>query len=146
MIDTSIPDRDNYVWWTTIDTRWSDNDMYGHVNNAIYYNYIDSVVNKYLINEGGLEPTESEQIGVVVESACRYVDSFRYPESIECGLRVVMLGNSSVKYEVGLFQPSDNAPRVWGGFVHVFVDRVSRRPQRIIETMRLAMMKIKKDT
>ena len=146
MADTSTPDRSDYAWWTTIDTRWSDNDMYGHVNNAVYYNYIDSVVNKYLINEGGLEPTESEQIGVVVESSCRYADSFHYPESIECGLRIVMLGNSSVKYEVGLFQPGDAEPKVWGGFVHVFVDRISRRPQRIVETMRLAMMKIKKDT
>ena len=134
------PHRSDYRWWVNIDTRWSDNDIYGHVNNVVYYSYIDSVVNRYLIEKGGLEPLVSSEIGIVVESFCRYRDSFCYPDPIECGLRVLELGNSSVRYEVGLFKNQLEQPHVWGGFVHVFVDRNSRRPVPIKQPIRSVLM------
>ena len=89
------PGRVQYGYWNDIDTRWSDNDCYGHVNNAVYYHYIDSVVNRYLIEAGGLDPAASPVIGIVVESSCRYRRSFEYPQRIQAGLRVLRLGNSS---------------------------------------------------
>ena len=140
--DEKTPARGDYQHWQSLTTRWVDNDWYGHVNNAVYYNLIDSVVNQYLIESGGLRPDSSPVIGLVVQSSCQYKGSFAYPEVIEAGLRVLKLGNSSVTYEVGMFATDDQSARVWGGFVHVFVDRESQRPVPIPDEIRHALQQI----
>lgn len=136
------PGRELYGYWNRLPTRWADNDCYGHVNNSVYYFYIDSVVNRYLIEAGGLVPSTSETIGIVVESRCRYAHSFTYPQVIEAGLRVTRLGNSSVNYEVGMFHEGDATASVWGGFTHVFVDRTDQRPVTIPADIRAALERI----
>lgn len=136
------PGRALYGYWNRITTRWSDNDCYGHINNAVYYAYIDTVVNNYLIEAGGLVPSASETIGIVVESHCRYARSFTYPQGMEAGLRVIRIGNSSVTYEVGMFHEDDELASVWGGFTHVFVDRTDQRPITIPADLRTALEKI----
>ncbi|GJL82761.1 MAG: thioesterase [marine bacterium B5-7] len=132
------PSRSLYGYWNEITTRWSDNDCYGHINNSVYYFYIDSVVNRYLIEAAGLNPTSSTTIGLVVESSCRYARSFAYPEPIEAGLRVLRIGNSSVTYEVGMFHQNNDQASVWGGYTHVFVDRESGRPISLPDAFRRA--------
>nr|AXF92438.1 dehydratase isomerase [Aurantiochytrium sp. PKUSW7] len=125
--------RENYRYWLPIQTRWGDNDMYGHVNNVVYYAYFDSIVNHFLISEAGLDPMTSDAIGLCIESYCNYYASLEYPEIIEAGLFVSHLGNSSLKYEVGIFKKGSNEPAAHGHFVHVFVDRTTRRPVKIPE-------------
>lgn len=139
------PCRTVYGYWNGITTRWADNDCYGHINNSVYYFYIDSVVNNYLIEAAGLDPATSETIGIVVESNCRYARSFTYPESIEAGLRVKRIGNSSVTYEVGMFHQGEDKASVWGGFTHVFVDRGSGRPVAVPDTFRNAFKAIQNE-
>ncbi len=124
-----------------ISTRWKDNDIYGHVNNVEYYSFFDTVINAWLIEEGGLDIQSGETIGVCAESGCRFVAPVAFPESIEAGLRVGKLGNSSVRYEIGLFR-QDGEPLAEGWFVHVFVDREDRRPRSIPEEIRTAMSEI----
>jgi acyl-CoA thioester hydrolase len=123
-----------------LQTRWGDNDVYGHVNNVVYYSYFDTLINRYLIDEGGLDIEASTVIGVCVESQCRYLESIAFPESIEAGLRVAELGTSSVRYEIGIFK----AERLCaiGTFVHVFVDRASRKATAIPQRMRDALARL----
>ena len=111
-----------------IPTRWMDNDLYGHVNNVHYYSYFDTIINLYLINAGKLDIHNAAVIGITAESACRYFRSFVYPEVVEAGLRVGHLGNSAVRYEVGLFGRGDTEARAEGTFVHVFIDRGTQQP------------------
>lgn len=132
------PSRDDYRHFLEIPTRWKDNDIYGHVNNVEYYSYFDTVINHYLITEGGLDIHEGETIGVCAESHCRFLAAVAFPASIEAGLRVAHLGGSSVKYEIGLFELA-GGPLAEGWFVHVFVDRTSRRPAGIPEGIRSAL-------
>ncbi|MFV0297745.1 MAG: acyl-CoA thioesterase, partial [Hyphomicrobiaceae bacterium] len=117
---------------------------YGHVNNVIYYSYFDTLINRYLIEEGGLDFANGPVIGLAVESLCRYNKSFTYPEEIEGGLRVGRLGTSSVRYEIGLFSSDANEAhaRAEGHFVHVFVDRATQRPIPIPEPMRSALERL----
>jgi acyl-CoA thioester hydrolase len=122
------PTRADYRWFLTIPTRWMDNDVYGHVNNVVYYSYFDTVVNKMLIAEGLLDIEHSPVIGLCVESHCNFSAPLVFPETVEAGLRIGRIGTSSVRYEIGLFQENVAAPAATGHFVHVFVDRVSRRP------------------
>ena len=124
-----------------IQTRWDDNDVYGHVNNAVYYAYFDTVINRYLIEAGGLEIEKSPLIGVCVESQCRYLREIAFPERIEAGLRVGTLGRSSVRYEIGIFKGEELC--ALGSFVHVFVDRATRRPSPIPLRMREALDRLK---
>lgn len=124
-------------------TRWMDNDVYGHVNNVVYYAFFDTVINRVLI-ESGLDIHGGAVIGLAVETGCRFHASFAYPEVVEAKLRVAHLGSSSVRYEIGLFGRdaqgrAEDACRAEGHFVHVFVDRVSRRPQPIPEPLRAAL-------
>ena len=112
----------------TIATRWSDNDAYGHVNNVVYYSYFDTVVNRYLIEAGALDIDRSAVIGLVVETHCNYFTALAFPQTIEAGLRVGTLGSSSVRYEIGLFAAGQPLSAAWGHFVHVYVDRETRRP------------------
>ena len=122
-----------------ITTRWADNDQYGHVNNVVYDQYFDTVVNRYLIEAGALDVTGGEAIGRVVETACRYFAPTRFPDTIHAGLRVAHLGTSSVRYEIGLFANDANTAAAQGHFVHVYVDRIARRPVPLPAVLRAAL-------
>ena len=109
-------------------TRWNDNDIYGHLNNVIYYELFDTAVNKWLIKNNLIDIKNGNNIGFIVQSGCNYFSSFKYPEDIEAGIRVTKIGNSSVRYEVGLFKPNDDLASADGFFIHVYVNRVSKKP------------------
>ena len=123
-----MENRANYRHFLTIPTRWMDNDVYGHVNNVVYYSYFDTVINEYLIREGGLDITGGATIGLAVETFCRFHQPLAFPEVIDAGLRVGKLGSSSVRYEIGLFRQGQAEAAATGHFVHVFVDRQNRKP------------------
>ena len=131
--------RASYRSFLSIPTRWMDNDAYGHVNNVAYYSYFDTAVNEHLIRAGGLDIHASPTIGLVVETACRFHKSLSFPQVVDAGLRVAKLGNTSVKYEIGLFRQGDEEPAASGHFVHVWVDRNSRRPAAIPPAIRAAL-------
>jgi acyl-CoA thioester hydrolase len=120
--------RDEYPHRLAIPTRWKDNDVYGHVNNVEYYSYFDTVINTWLIREGGLDIHAGAVIGVCAESHCAFHGPLAFPETIDAGLRVAKLGRSSVRYEIGLFGEEGEEAAATGWFVHVFVDRETRRP------------------
>ncbi len=111
-----------------MNTRWNDNDIYGHLNNVIYYELFDTAVNKWLIKNNLIDIKDGNNIGLIVQSGCNYFSSFKYPEDIDAGIRVTKIGNSSVRYEVGLFKPNDDLASADGFFIHVYVDRVSNKP------------------
>ena len=139
MVDRKTEGRADYRHFLTIPTRWMDNDAYGHVNNVVYYSYFDTVVNKYLIDAGALVIESSPVIGLVVETGCSYFAPITFPERVEAGLRVARLGNSSVRYETGLFRNDDPTPAACGHFIHVYVDRETRRPASLPEALRAAL-------
>lgn len=116
-----------------------DNDVYGHVNNVVYYSYFDTVVNQYLVEQGALDIGRSTVIGLVVETQCNYFSPITFPDTVHTGLRVAKLGSSSVRYEVGLFRNDDPLASAQGHFVHVYVDRASRRPTALPEAMRATL-------
>lgn len=128
--------RDFYPVFSTIETRWMDNDIYGHVNNVVYYSYFDTVINRWLIEAGGLDIHAGAVIGVCAESQCRYFEPISFPEVIDAGLRVARAGGSSVVYEIGLFRRGAEKAAAQGHFVHVFVDRATMRPVPIPESIR----------
>jgi acyl-CoA thioester hydrolase len=130
--------RADYRHFLGIPTRWMDNDVYGHVNNVVYYSYFDTVVNSYLIEKGALDIAASPVIGLAVESKCRFMHELTYPEIVEAGLRVGRLGNTSVRYEIGLFRAGRDEPAATGYFVHVYVDRATRRPVTLPPALRAA--------
>jgi acyl-CoA thioester hydrolase len=136
---TPLSRREDYKHFLTIPTRWMDNDVYGHVNNVVYYSFFDTVVNQYLMASGGLDIETSPVIGLVVETLCRYFKPLAFPETIEAGLRVGRLGNSSVRYEIAIFRQGDAAAAAAGHFVHVYVDRATRRPVPVPDEMRHAL-------
>jgi acyl-CoA thioester hydrolase len=123
-------------------TRWSDNDVYGHVNNVIYYSWFDTAVNRFLIESGVLDIAHSPVIGVVAETGCRYHASIAYPDRVTIGLRVARLGTSSVRYEVAAFREEAERAAAEGHFVHVYVDRATMRPRPIPPEARAAMERI----
>jgi acyl-CoA thioester hydrolase len=131
--------RTAYPHFLSIATRWMDNDVYGHVNNVVYYSYFDTVVNEYLIRSGVLDIEHGTTIGLVVETQCNYFAPIVFPDRIDAGLRVVRLGTSSVRYEVGLFREDDAEPAAQGHFVHVYVDRETRRPVALPDSLRAAL-------
>lgn len=131
--------REAFAHFTTLTTRWLDNDMYGHVNNVQYYAFFDTVVNRYLIDSGALDFAAGPVIGLVVETGCHYFSAVSYPEAVTAGLRVAHLGNSSVRYEVGIFRDDDPLTAARGHFVHVYVDRATRRPVRLPDDLRAAL-------
>ena len=137
--------RGDYAHFQPITTRWHDNDVYGHVNNVVYYSYFDSAVNTYLIEVGGLDIHEGEVIGFVVSSSCDYFASIAFPERIEVGLRVGKLGNSSVQYELAIFKAGEEEACAAGRFVHVFVDRASNHPVSIPDNLRGALARLLRD-
>ncbi len=134
--------RSGYPHFQSITTRWKDNDVYGHVNNVEYYSYFDTVINTYLIREGGLDIHAGANIGLCVESHCKFEGPLAFPEIVEAGLRVVHIGKSSVRYEIGLFREGEAQAAAQGWFVHVFVDRAGRRPQAIPDSLRTALERL----
>jgi len=134
--------RASYRHLLVVPTRWMDNDVYGHVNNVVYYAYFDTVINRYLIAEGGLDIERGTTIGLCVESHCKYLRALAFPEDLDAGLRVAHLGRSSVRYEIGIFARGADDVAAQGWFVHVFVDRATRRPAVIPEATRAALEKL----
>jgi acyl-CoA thioester hydrolase len=120
--------RGDYRAFRAISTRWMDNDAYGHVNNVVYYSWFDTVVNAHLIEHGALDIQRGEAIGLVIETQCNYFEPLRFPQPVEAGLRVAHIGTSSVRYEVGLFAQGHGLTAAKGHFIHVYVDRHTRRP------------------
>jgi len=137
-----IETRNRYPHFMSLQTRWSDNDIYGHVNNVTYYSYFDTVVNCFLIDEGGLDIQQSPVIGVAVETMCNFNTPIAYPETLDIGLRVGALGNSSVRFEIGIFRKGDDAAAASGHFVHVFVERASNAPVPVPDTIRTALQRL----
>ena len=134
--------RSAFSHFLTMPTRWMDNDAYGHINNVVYYSYFDTLVNRFLIDQGGLDYHNGEIIGIIAESACNYWSPFDYPEDVEGGLAVGRLGTSSVRYEIALFGTGDEVARAQGHFVHVFVARDTMRPVPIPDRIRKALQQI----
>jgi acyl-CoA thioester hydrolase len=132
----SVETRASYLHFARLDTRWNDNDVYGHVNNVVYYALFDTAVNRHLIDTGCLDMHNSPVIGLVVETQCRYFKSIAYPDVVHVGIRVARLGTSSVRYEIGLFANDDDAVVAQGHFVHVYVDRATNKPVPIPEPTR----------
>jgi acyl-CoA thioester hydrolase len=128
-----------YAYWESVPTRWKDNDVYGHVNNAVHYSLMDTVINTWLIGTAGLDIHEGQAIGLCVESHCVYREPVSFPEVIRIGLRIGGLGTSSVRYELGLFRADGRTLVAEGHFVHVFVDRETRRPVEIAAPLRSAL-------
>ncbi|QHE76102.1 acyl-CoA thioesterase [Hydrogenophaga sp. PBL-H3] len=120
--------RSDYRVLRPITTRWADNDVYGHVNNVVYYSWFDTVVNAHLIEQGALDIHHGPVIGLVIETQCNYFAPLAFPQTVWAGLRVAHLGKSSVRYEVGLFADGEDLAAACGHFVHVYVDRTTRRP------------------
>jgi acyl-CoA thioester hydrolase len=125
-----------------ISTRWDDNDVYGHVNNVRYFAFFDTAINAWLIREGGLDIRGGGVIGVCAESHCTYTAAIAFPDAIEVGLRAGQVGNSSVRYELAVFKPGAEEPAATGWFVHVFVDRATRRPVPLPAPLRAALERL----
>ncbi|MDX1802709.1 MAG: thioesterase family protein [Alcanivorax sp.] len=136
------PGREQYGYLCPVDSRWRDNDIYGHINNVVYYSYFDSTINRYLIEQGGLDIHQGETIAYVVSSGCDYLEAAAYPEPLQVGMKVEKLGNSSVRYGLALFGEHGPA-RAVGFVVHVFVDRESGRPVPIPGPLREALSALK---
>ena len=131
--------RDAYRHFTTLSTRWADNDAYGHVNNVVYYAFFDTAVNRHLIEQGVLDIASSPVVGLVIETRCTYFSSVTYPDTVHVGLKVVHLGKSSVRYELGIFTNAENLASAVGEFVHVYVDRATNRPLPIPPPVRAVL-------
>jgi acyl-CoA thioester hydrolase len=136
------PSRERYRHFLLIPTRWMDNDIYGHVNNAVYYAYFDTVINQYLIEYGGLDIVRDPILGLCVESHCTYARPIAFPSAIDAGLAVAHVGRSSVRYEIGVFALGENYASAHGWFVHVFVDRTTRRSAPLPAGIRAAVEKL----
>ncbi len=134
-----MPRRADFPVFRGITTRWMDNDVYGHVNNVVYYSWFDTTVNAFLIEQGVLDPASGDAVGVVVETLCRYHDSIAFPEPVEAGLRVERIGTSSVRYEIGIFRVGAELASADGHFVHVYVDHETRRPVPVPDAVRAVL-------
>jgi acyl-CoA thioester hydrolase len=132
-----------FSYFTDISTRWIDNDAYGHVNNVVYYEFFDTVVNGYLIEQGALDITGGAVIGLVVETHCNYFKPIAFPDAIRAGLRVATIGTSSVRYEVGIFRGDDASASAQGHFVHVYVDRATNKPVPLPAALKKALANLK---
>ncbi|MDB5899397.1 MAG: thioesterase superfamily [Ramlibacter sp.] len=134
--------RAGYKAFRTIGTRWMDNDAYGHVNNVVYYSWFDTVVNAHLVERGVLDIEKGDTIGLVIETQCNYFASVSFPQTVEAGLRVARIGSSSVRYEVGLFVQGEPLTAAKGHFIHVYVDRASRRPAPLPAALRQVLQEL----
>lgn len=131
--------RADFHWFSPIQTRWSDNDQYGHVNNVVYYAYFDTVVNAFLIGEAGLQPVSGPWMGLVVDTRCSYFAPAAYPEPLEAGIAFAERGRSSLRYEIGIFKKGGAEAVAQGHFVHVYVDAATRRPIALPESLTAAL-------
>ncbi|MCY1254143.1 acyl-CoA thioester hydrolase, YbgC/YbaW family [compost metagenome] len=138
--------RSDYPHVANVQTRWMDNDVYGHVNNVTYYSYFDTAVNQYLIERGVLDIHGGRVVGLVVDTGCSYFRSIAFPDLLQIGVRVAKLGNSSVRYEVAVFRDGDEAVCAAGHFVHVYVDRDSGRPVPVPEATRKVLAELVRET
>ncbi|MDV7341232.1 thioesterase family protein [Terasakiella sp. A23] len=138
--------RVDYAHFSTVPTRWMDNDVYGHVNNVNYYSYFDTAVNKHLIDEGALDIHNSEVIGLVVETRCNYFASITFPQNVEAGIRVTKIGKSSVRYEIGLFIEGSEQAAAQGHFIHVYVERATQKPTPLPEKLQSVVTALFKET
>lgn len=134
--------RSDYKTYRAIPTRWMDNDAYGHVNNVVYYSWFDTAVNAFLIEQGALDVSRGDVIGLVVETHCNFFSPLAFPETVDAGIRVGHLGRSSVRYEIGMFARGEARASAQGHFVHVYVDRISRRPLALPEKLKLVVEKL----
>ena len=132
----------DFPHFSAITTRWMDNDVYGHVNNVVYYSFFDTVVADYLIAQGALDFIKGDTIGLVVETKCSYFAPIAFPDRVRAGLRVTHLGNSSVRYEIGIFRNDETTASAQGYFVHVYVGRASNRPVALPEKFKSALQKL----
>lgn len=132
----------DYSYFHSITTRWADNDIYGHVNNVVYYSYFDTVANQYLIEFANFNPINDAIIGFVVHSNCTYIKSIAHPNKIEAGLIVKKIGKSSVTYGIGIFKKGERTACAYGEFVHVFVDKKDNQPTSMPKKIREALQKI----
>jgi acyl-CoA thioester hydrolase len=131
--------RSAYRHFHPISTRWADNDIYGHVNNIVYYSWFDTAVNAYLIEAGALDIHAGAVIGLVVQTGCRYARPLAFPQAVEAGVHVARLGTSSVRYEIGLFADGNLEAAAEGFFIHVYVNRATRRPTALPPKLRAAL-------
>ena len=137
--------RSAYPVFRAIDTRWSDNDLYGHVNNVVYYSWFDTAVNGLLIERGALHIHAGSVIGLVVETQCNYFSPLSFPERVRAGIRVSDVGKSSVRYEIALFGADETLPcAAKGHFIHVYVDRATRRPVAFLPPELLSVLELLK--
>jgi acyl-CoA thioester hydrolase len=135
-----------YPFFTRITTRWMDNDPYGHINNAVYYSFFDTAVNGYLIDRGALDiHAQGSVIGLVVETHCNFFSPLQYPDTIEAGVRVARVGTSSVRYEIGLFADAAATSAASGHFIHVYVERCTRRPVALPKELLTALAPLRTD-
>lgn len=139
MTRTTAGTRADYRTFRAIPTRWMDNDVYGHMNNVVHYSLFDTAVNGWLVEQGVLDFHGGHQIGLVVETGCRYFSEMAFPDVVAAGIRVARIGSSSVRYEVGLFRNAEETAAAEGFFIHVYVNRESRRPQPLDERLRAAL-------
>ena len=139
---TSERRRGDYPVVRTITTRWEDEDVYGHVNNVVYYSYFDTAVNGYLIEATGTDTRRLDAYGVVAETGCRYLRELRFPGDVQVGLAVTKLGRSSVVYEIGLFQGDSDEPAAVGKFVHVYVSGAERTVTPVPDVVRAVLEKL----
>lgn len=137
-----VKQRSDFRYFQTITTRWMDNDAYGHVNNVVYYSWFDTIVNQFLIANGALNIPTSETIGLVVETHCSYFASIAFPDQVTAGLAVSKVGNSSVRYEIGIFRNGENQASAQGYFIHVYVDRLTQRPTPLPDQLRTLLQRI----
>lgn len=138
--------RSDYPVFQTISTRWMDNDVYGHVNNVVYYSYFDTAVNGYLMAQGVLDYRDGETVGLVVETGCQFFSPIAFPDTVNAGIRVTRIGTSSVRYEVGLFANDGELAAAQGHFVHVYVGAKDHRPAALPPAFRAALEPLVSDT
>ena len=141
----AAPARSSYPHFIVVPTRWMDNDIYGHVNNVVYYSFFDTAVNGYLIDRGALDIHAGNVIGLVVETHCNFFAPLQFPRAVEAGVRVARVGASSVRYEIGLFADATDLCAAAGHFVHVYVDRASRRPVALPGPLMQALAPLRTD-
>lgn len=140
----TIPTIHQFFHKQHITTRWRDNDVYGHVNNVVYYSWFDTVVNGYLLEQNVLDFKDGEVVGLVVETQCNYFKPVAYPDKITAALAVTKVGNSSVRYEIGIFNGDEPDASAAGHFVHVYVDAVSHKPVPVPGKLRTVLAKIQR--
>ncbi len=136
------PPRSAFVWFTLLETRWMDMDIYGHVNNVVYYSYFDTAIARYLMGEGGLDPWRGHVVGFAVDTGCRFHRPLTFPDRLDAGIAVGHLGTSSCRYEIGIFRDGEERAAADGHFVHVFVDRSTQRPVPIPDRLRAALARL----